>query len=187
MSYLEIIILGIGLATDASCVCASNGLVYRPKLYNTVKMAITYGFFQFVMPVLGFLGASLLPKAIYQFNHIIAFILLCYIGIKMIMDAYKDIDGEKERCPKLREGSFTNKILISQAVATSIDALSIGFAFSGMTTLQVVNASAIIALVTFIMCFSFVKIGFFLGDKINAKAEIIGGIVLIVLGIKMLL
>ena len=68
MSYLEIILLGAGHATDASCVCTSNGPVYKPRFYNTLKIAKVYALFQFAMPVIGFLGASLLPEIIYQYN-----------------------------------------------------------------------------------------------------------------------
>ena len=109
---------------------------------------------------------------------------------KMIIDAYKDShdnDDNREICPVQRESGFTNKILISQGVASSIDALSVGFAFSGMTFLQVANASVSIAIVTFIMGFCFAKVLIFIGDKINAKAELIGGVALIASGIKMLL
>ncbi len=187
MGYLEIILLGAGLATDASCVCTSNGLVYKPRLYNTLKMALVYALFQFAMPIIGFFGAWLLPKAIYQYNHIIAFVLLSYIGIKMVIESYKESHIKREVCPIKREGALTNKVILSQAIATSIDALSVGFAFSGMSTYEVIIASLIIAVVTFLMCFSFVKIGIFVGDKINAKAELIGGGVLILLGINMLI
>ena len=108
----------------------------------------------------------------------------------MIIDAYKDShdnDDDREVCPVQRESGFTNKTSISQGVATSTDALSVGFAFNGMTFLQVANASVIIAIVTFIMGFCFAKVGIFIGDIINAKAELIGGVALIALGIKMLL
>lgn len=187
MGYIEIVFLGIGLATDASCICTSNGLVYKPKLYNTLKMALVYAVFQFAMPVIGFLGASLLPQAVYQYNHIIAFALLCYIGGKMIFESYKESHEEHEVCPSERESNLTNKLIFSQGIATSIDALSVGFAFSGMNTLSVLNASLIIAVVTFIMCFIFIKVGVCIGDRINAKAELIGGMVLILLGINMLI
>lgn len=187
MGNLEIVFLGIGLATDASCICTSNGLVYKPRLYNTLKMAFVYALFQFIMPVIGFLGASLLPKAIDRYNHRIAFVLLGYIGVKMIWDAYKDSYEEHEVCPSLRESNITNRILMLQGVATSIDALSVGFAFSGMLFIEVINASMMIAMVTFIMCFSFVKVGIFIGDKINTKAEFVGGSVLILLGFKLLI
>ena len=186
MSYIEIILLGLGLATDASCVCASNGLAYKPKLGNTLKMASAYALFQFGMPVIGFLGASLLPEAIYKFNHIIAFFLLCFIGINMVVNAYKYQKDKHEESLKEKKRTFTNKMLILQAIATSIDALSVGFVFAEMNILQVINVSVIIAIVTFIMCFSFVKIGSVISDKMNSKAELIGGVILIALGIKML-
>ena len=186
-SYLEIVLLGAGLAADASCVCASNGLVYKPKLLNTFKMAIVYAVFQCVMPIIGFFMGSLLPKVIYDYNHIIAFVLLCYIGVKMIIDAYKDRKKKGEVCLEKQENVFTNKILILQGIATSIDALSVGFAFKGMNITQVINASIIIAGITFIMCFTFVQIGSYIGDKLNSKVELIGGVVLIALGIKMLI
>lgn len=180
MNYLEILILGVGLATDASCVCTSNGLVYKPNAKNTFKMSIIYALFQFIMPVIGFLGASMLPRMIYQYNHIIAFLLLVFMGAKMFLESFK----HEQR--KINENSFTNKLLISQAIATSIDALSVGFAFSGMKIIDVIIASILIAIVTFIMCVISVRIGVYVGDKVNSKAEKIGGIVLIGLGINML-
>ena len=187
LSYVEIMLLGAGLATDASCVCTSNGLVYRPKLYTILKMSIICALFQFIMPVIGYLGASLLPPSIYQYNPVIACILLCYIGVKMIMESYRDSRKVHEVYKEQRENTFTNKILFSQGIATSIDALSVGFAFHAMTMMQVVNASIIIATVTFVMCFIFAKIGGYIGNKINSKAELLGGSVLILLGVKMLI
>ncbi len=186
MNFLEITLLGAGLATDASCVSTTNGLTYNPKLKETIKIALTFGLFQFAMPILGFLGASLLPKFIYQYNHIIAFLLLAFIGGKMIIEVIKG-----EGCTACQSkgnplNPFTNQLLFAQGVATSIDALSVGFAFSGMDVVQVINASALIAVVTFIMCFAFVKVGVCIGDKLNTKAELVGGIVLVSLGIKML-
>ncbi len=186
MSFLEVTLLGAGLATDASCVSTSNGLAYRPKISGIIKIATTFALFQFIMPVIGFLGASLLPSAIYQYNHIIAFILLCFIGGKMLLEVYNE--SKEKVCPDKqdKQNVFTTKLLITQGIATSIDALSVGFAFSGMTFADVINASLLIAVVTFAMCFVFVNIGIYIGDKVNAKAELIGGIVLIGLGIKML-
>ncbi len=183
MKILEIIMLGVGLATDASCVCASNGLAFKPKNTLAIKMAFTYAVFQFLMPVIGFGGASLLPAAIYQHNRLIAFVLLTFIGGKMIVDGLRDSKQDDDEDEQSTACKFTNKILITQGVATSIDALSVGFAFTGMTWSQVLSASLIIALVTFIMCLVFVKIGTYIGNKINAKAELLGGAVLVFLGI----
>lgn len=184
MEYFEILLLGAGLATDASCVSASNGLIYRPKLHMALKMAIAYAVFQFVMPVLGFLGASLLPTVIYQHNNIIACVLLLYIGGKMTFEIFKKDDSEQDSGNA--SGGFTNKLLLSQGIATSIDALSVGFAFTGMMFMQVLDAALIIAVITFIMCLSCVKVGILIGDRLNDKAELIGGIVLMLLGVRML-
>ncbi len=191
MGYVEIIFLGVGLAVDASCVCTSNGLVYQPKINNTLKMAAAFAVFQFIMPLIGFFGTSLLPQTIYQYSHVVAAILLFIVGAKMLIDAYKNRDKHSDKHIKNnhqeRESLFTNKILFTQAIATSIDALSAGFVFYGMDILDVVIASTIIAIVTFTMCFVFVKIGIYIGDKFNTKAEVFGGVVLVFLAIRILI
>ena len=184
MKFLEVILLGTGLATDASCVSTTNGLLYRPQIKIHVKIARIFAIFQFLMPVVGFLGASLLPQFIYRYNNIIAFILLCFIGVKMISEAYSKSKDDGGLIKK--EDTFTNRLLYTQGIATSIDALSIGFAFSELTFIHVIAVATIIALITFSMCFIFVYVGIYIGNKINTKVEFIGGVILILMGISML-
>ena len=186
MRFLEVILLGVGLATDASCVSTTNGLLYKPKIKIHIKIASIFAIFQFLMPILGFLGASLLPVFIYQYNHIIAFVLLSFTGVKMISEVCKKSNTEDSITLKKEENIFTNKLLYTQGIATSIDALSVGFAFSELAIMHAIGLSTIIAIITFIMCFIFGYIGVYIGNKINTKIELIGGIILILIGINML-
>ncbi len=193
MTFFEVALLGIGLAVDASCVCTTNGLVYRPNLLKSLEIALPFAVFQGVMPLIGYFGIGLLPDELFRFNHVIAFILLLFVGAKMILDGVRTTQFD-ELCPEgnFREGkektkSLTFKIMMVQGVSTSIDALSVGVTLGNENLGFMLVAVLIVAVITFFMCFGAVRLGERIGTRLNNKAEVIGGIVLVIIGIRLLI
>ncbi len=180
MSILEIILIGAGLAMDASAVCLSAGLVYcdltrRQKL----SMPLAFAVFQGLMPVAGYFLGSLFADAVDAYSGIISFIILGVIGVGMIKEAF----SSEEECPRKR---LTVKILLIQAVATSIDAFAVGVGFA-VSGAEVFSSAAIIAAVTFVCSLIAVFIGSKAGKFLGRKAQVLGGAILILIGLKALL
>lgn len=183
--FVNSILLGIGLAMDAFSVSLANGL-NEPKM-GVKKMNViagTFGLFQTLMPLLGWLCVHTIVNIFTSFQRFvpwIALILLLYIGGKMITDGIRNKDGNVE-APAVGLGA-----LMVQAVATSIDALSVGFTISDYDFSKALAASLIIGLVTYGICLAGVKIGKVAGTKLAGKASILGGIILIIIGIEIFL
>ena len=183
MSFLEILLIGVGLSMDAFAVALSKGL--SMKKLNTkagLLIAFFFGFFQALMPFLGWLVCKNFEKYIRQVDHWVAFVLLAFIGVKMIIDAVKDRNKKEE------EEEFRLKIgeLFVLAIATSIDALAVGISFAFLN-INIWSSIGIIGVTTFILSFIGVVIGNRFGVRYKTKAEIVGGIVLILVGVKILL
>lgn len=181
--FFNSILLGIGLAMDAFSVSLVNGL-NEPQMKNSKEIAVagTYSFFQFAMPLTGWLCVHTIATIFTSFQKFIpwiALILLLYIGIKMIIESFSKKTQEKDEPKKL-----TLKILLLQGIATSIDALSVGFTIAQFTWILAFAESLIIAATTFIICFAGLKIGKKAGTKLSEKAELIGGIILIAIGLE---
>ena len=175
---IDVFLIGMGLSMDALSVSLTNGMCMKNlNLKDAFKIAIFFGFFQFLMPVIGNLTAGIFKSYIESVDHWIAFVLLFFIGIKMIFEA---VDKEQE-CKVL---NFKN--LMVQAIATSIDALVVGISFAALKT-PIISASLLIGMITFILCFIGVYIGKVAGNILKSKAEIFGGIILIGIGIKILI
>lgn len=173
------ILLGIGLAMDACAVSMANGLKEpKMKVNKILFIAFMFGVFQGLMPLLGYIVGSNILNKIDWIIPWIALFLLGFIGGKMIYDGLHEEDN-KECCHIL-----TFKLLIIQAIATSIDALSVGVSISNYILLDAIICVSIITLVTFIICFIGVFIGKKFGDSLGNKAEILGGIILIAIGIE---
>lgn len=182
MSIIEIILLGLGLAMDASAVSMTNGMTMKPmKLKGTLATAFAFGLFQGVMPLIGYFAGSVFAEYMAAIDHWIALILLGFIGGKMLWDALKKEDEVVPAAHKL-----TLKLLLVQAIATSIDALAVGVSFAAMNV-NIFIAVSIIAAVTFICSIIAVLIGKKCGDFLNQKAEIFGGCILILIGLKIFL
>ena len=180
--FINSILLGIGLAMDAFSVSLANGLA-EPKMKKRRLCGIAgvFAFFQALMPLLGWLCVHLFVKFFSSFQKFIPYIalaLLLYIGISMIVDVVKKKDGEEE------SKNLTFAVLIMQGVATSIDALSVGFTISEYGTLMALVCALIIAAVTFVICTAGLMIGKKFGTKLSDKAGIFGGIILILIGIE---
>lgn len=179
MGIVEIIIIGFSLAMDAFAVSLSKGLASgKYKIKNSIICGIWFGGFQMLMPLIGcFLGEKF-ASSIQAFDHWIAFILLALIGSNMLKEAFSDDEEEAG-------ASYSIKAMFPLAVATAIDALAVGitFAFLGV---NIWSAVAIIGAITFITSGLGVKIGSIFGEKYAKRAEIAGGILLILMGLKIL-
>lgn len=183
--FTNSILFGIGLAMDAFSVSLANGL-NEPNM-SIRKMNViagTFGLFQTLMPLIGWLCVHTIVNIFTSFQKFIpwiALLLLLYIGGKMLADGIKNRDGKVE-APAVGIGA-----LMVQAVATSIDALSVGFTITDYNFLMALVASLIIGLVTYGICLVGLKIGKTAGTGLAGKASIIGGIILIIIGIEIFL
>lgn len=182
--FLTSALLGVGLAMDAFSVSLANGLNDpRMKTRRECLIAGTFAFFQALMPMLGWLCVHTIVQYFTSFTKFIPYIalgLLAFIGGKMIYDGIK---GEEEGgAEKLTFGA-----LMVQGIATSIDALSVGFTIAEYGLNEAVAASLIIALVTFAICMAGLMIGKKAGTKLGNKAQILGGVILIAIGLEIFL
>ena len=180
MGYLELFLVAVGLSADAFAVSVTNGMCKKNiKLGWTFAIALTFGLFQGVMPTIGYALGSNFTQFISKYDHIIALVLLGFIGGKMLIDAFKGEDeGESCKVTQLTLGA-----LIVQGVATSIDALAVGVSFAVMSV-DIISAAAFICSVTFVLSFIAVMIGKKFGNLLNNKAGILGGLILVGIGVK---
>lgn len=183
MGIPELILLALGLSMDAFAVAVCKGLAMKRATPGKIcTVGVWFGVFQALMPLLGYLLGTVFDKYISAFDHWIAFVLLALIGINMIREAFSDGDEEAGDST-----SFGTMIVL--AIATSIDALAVGitFAFLIESTGYLIFAISAIGIVTFALSCLGVKLGNVFGVRYKSKAEIFGGIVLILLGLKILL
>lgn len=182
MSVLSIVLTAIGLAMDAFAVSMAIGMNSKKeeRLGMALKSGIFFGGFQGVMPLIGWLLGISFSGYIEKADHWIAFALLLFIGGKMIYESLKKEEDEEEA------KDYSNKEFFILAVATSIDALAVGISFACLNV-NIVLSAAIIALVTLILSYMAVYLGKVLGEMVKSKAEILGGIILVAIGIKILL
>lgn len=177
MGIIEIVLIGIGLSMDASAVSMSNGLAHRRmKLGGALKISAFFGAFQGFMPIFGYLAGSVFSSFIRRIAPWLSLILLGFVGGKMIY--------ESTTCCQSKPPVLSTKQLFIQAVATSIDALAVGVSCAALGV-NILVASILIAVITFIMSFISVHIGKKCGDFFASKAEILGGLILIGIGIKL--
>ncbi len=180
MGILDLIITGIALSMDAFAVSIGKGLSVKSlQVRHSLIVGTYFGGFQALMPLLGFILASSFAEYIRRFDHWIAFTLLALIGANMIREALTGGD-EKENA------SFGIKTMLPLALATSIDALATGVTFA-MTRTNIWIAIAISGATTFLFSAAGLKIGNVFGNKYRAKAELLGGVILILMGIKILI
>ena len=176
------VMLGVGLAMDAFSVSLANGL-NEPKMKNgrMAMMAGVFAFFQAAMPMIGWVCVHTVVQYFKSFEKLIpwiALVLLCYIGINMLRDSLGGCEEETECC------DVGLRALMVQGVATSIDALSVGFTIAEYDLLMAVVCAAVIAAVTFFICLGGIAIGKKAGTKLAGKAGILGGMILIFIGIE---
>lgn len=181
---LNSIALGVGLAMDAFSVSMANGLNEPDmKKKRMVLIAGTFAFFQWFMPMIGWLAVHTFLsyfKAFQKFIPWIALILLCWIGGKMLFDGLTNKESEEAE----EETRLSHGALFVQGIATSIDALSVGFTIAEYNLLQAFSASLIIAIVTFAICIAGLLLGRKFGMKLSNKASVLGGVILIAIGLE---
>ena len=183
MGLGELLLLALGVSMDAFAVSICKGLAMKKA---TIKEGLTcgiwFGGFQALMPLLGYLLGALFAEAIEKVDHWVAFGLLAIIGINLLKEAFeKDCDCENH------SDDMSFKTMFVMAVATSIDALSVGFTIAEYGLMEAILAALIIAGITFFICYGGLAIGKKAGTKLAGKAGIFGGIVLILIGIEIFL
>lgn len=179
MSWYEIFIIAVALSMDAFAVSVCKGLsLGRIKAGHMVKAGVWFGGFQGLMPLIGFLLAGLFAGFIDQFDHWIAFILLVLIGLNMIREVF----GKEEKV----SDKMDVKTMLVMAVATSVDALAVGVSFAFLNV-NIIPAILMIGVTTFFFSMVGVKLGSVVGTKYEKGAQLTGGAILVLLGIKILL
>ena len=180
MGLVELILLAVGLSMDACAVAICKGLALRKvNVKQMLTVGLWFGGFQGLMPLIGYLLASLFAEFIRSVDHWVAFALLGFIGINMIREALSK--EEEEADPSL---SF--KTMLVMAIATSIDAMAVGISFAFLDV-QIIPAVTLIGVITFVLSALGVKLGAAFGCRFKSKAELAGGVILISLGLKILI
>ena len=183
MGFVELLILAVGLSMDACAVSICKGLaMQKATLKEGAICGLWFGGFQALMPLIGFFLGSLFAEAIQAFDHWVAFILLLLIGVNMLREAF----GKDEECD-CTQADLSVKTMFVMAVATSIDALAVGISLAMAGSVRIDLAVALIGVVTFVMSCVGVKIGSIFGSRFEKKAQAAGGIILILLGVKILI
>lgn len=180
MGLIELFLIAVGLSMDAFAVSVCKGLSMPKCTFKKAAIVgLWFGGFQALMPAIGYILGAQFQEAIASIDHWIAFVLLALIGGNMIREALGDDEEEAD-------ASLDVKTMFLLAVATSIDALAIGITFAFLKV-NIIPAVCFIGSVTFIISFAGVKIGNVFGARYKNKAEIVGGVILILLGLKILL
>jgi putative Mn2+ efflux pump MntP len=187
MGFLELLLVGIGLSMDAFAVSICKGLNMKKINYSqSFFIALFFGGFQALMPLIGWFLGSQFEKYINRFDHWIAFILLAFIGGKMLYDVIRGGDGEEDEAAGATGKAFFAELTLL-AIATSIDALAVGITLALLPGTNIWFSIAVIGITTFIISFSGVFIGNRFGAKYQRGAQIAGGVILIIIGLKILL
>lgn len=183
MTTLEILFVAVGLSMDAVAVSMSNGMSYRDTSKGMiVAQPLFFAGFQGIMPILGgLLAGGIFAGAVSQYAGIVIFLILAFIGGKMVKEGY--LKTKEEVCEK---PSLTCRILFFQGIATSIDAFAVGIGFK-LLNVELLSAAALVAGTTGVLVVVAIFIGKKFGDYFGCRAEILGGAILVVIGIKALL
>lgn len=183
--FLTLLFVGIGLSMDAFAVSVCKGLSMRKvNKPQCLVIGLFFGGFQALMPFIGWLLGSRFESYITSIDHWIAFVLLGFIGGKMVVEAIREKEEEVEILQM--DPPLHMKELFVLAVATSIDALAVGITFAFLE-IPIIEAMAVIGITTFIISVGGVYVGNYFGNKYKRKAELAGGIILILIGLKILL
>ena len=185
MGFVELFLIGVGLSMDAFAVSICKGLgMRRLNMRQALVIGLFFGGFQALMPLIGWALGTQLADFITPIDHWIAFILLVLIGGKMLFDAFRE--GDEEDAGEPKDARLDFKELLMLAIATSIDALAVGitFAFLGV---NIVVAIAVIGVTTFVLSVVGVAVGHAFGARYEKGATIVGGVVLVLIGCKILL
>lgn len=182
MGVAELLLIAVGLSMDAFAVSVCKGLgMRRLNVRVALVLALLFGVFQAGMPVIGWLLGSQFLWLIEPVDHWIAFVLLGFIGGKMILDAVRGEEEESGVVDRVAWGEF-----LMLAVATSIDALAVGISLAALNV-EIVPSVLIIGVVTFVLSLVGVLVGHLFGSRFERPAQIVGGVVLVLIGVKVLL
>ena len=184
MGIGELLLLAVGLSMDAFAVSVCKGLSLRRATFRAeITCGVWFGGFQALMPLIGFFLGTLFAVAIQAVDHWIAFGLLAIIGVNMLKEAL----SHEEECGCENSADLSLKTMFVMAVATSIDALAVGISLAMVGNVNIFFAVTMIGICTCLLSMLGVKIGNVFGSRFEAKAEIAGGVILILLGLKILL
>ena len=189
MNFIALIFTGFALSMDAFAVSITKGMTIKNlKKSTALKIALAFGIFQGGMPLLGWILGISFESYIKSIDHWIAFILLGFIGFNMIKGFFEDKkeeESELEFSATADDVDLSNKEIIMLAIATSIDALAVGISFAFLNV-NIISAASIICIITFLVCAVGVFIGNKVGDIFNGYAELVGGVILILIGFNIL-
>lgn len=181
MGLVELFLIAVGLSMDAFAVSVCKGLSERSlKAKHYIIIGAWFGGFQALMPLIGYLLGSAFEQYITSFDHWVAFVLLGLIGGNMIREAFSKDEEDQD-------ASFGFKTMLLLAIATSIDALAVGITFALLPDVNIIAAISLIGVTTFVLSAIGLKVGNVFGAKYKAKAEFVGGVILILIGTKILL
>ena len=192
MGLLEILMLGVALATDAFSVTISNTFAFDDHRFSRLmRMPLFFGLFQFVMPLAGYFVGGIAAELIEKYAGIVSLVILGFIGSNMLYSGYKALkedaseEDEEEAQQEAQQGATTLSYgkLVFQAVATAIDAFAVGVSFRAYSV-DILVASALFGIITAILCTIALFIGKKLGSLLGDRAEMVGGVVLILIGLK---
>ena len=179
MGFIELLLIAVGLSMDAFAVSVCKGLsVKKVGVKHAALAGLYFGGFQFLMPVIGYLLGFRFESVIESIDHWVAFVLLAFIGGNMIKESF----GKAEEL----NDDFGVKTMLLMAIATSIDALAVGITFAFLEV-QILPAAGLIGVTTFLLSFAGIYIGNVFGARYKSKAELAGGIILVLIGVKILL
>ena len=179
MGFIELFLIAVGLSMDAFAVSVCKGLsVKKVGVKHAALAGLYFGGFQFLMPVIGYLLGFRFESVIESIDHWVAFVLLAFIGGNMIKESF----GKAEEL----NDDFGVKTMLLMAIATSIDALAVGITFAFLEV-QILPAAGLIGVTTFLLSFAGIYIGNVFGARYKSKAELAGGIILVLIGVKILL
>lgn len=181
MSISELLLIAVGLSMDAFAVSICKGLATKKVgVKHMLIVGLWFGGFQALMPLIGYFLGSTFEEYITRFDHWVAFVLLAIIGGNMIREA---LSGEEEKA----NDSLGVREMLTLAVATSIDALAVGVTFALLPGVNIAAAVSFIGVITFVISAAGIKVGNAFGAKFKSKAELAGGVILILIGLKILL
>lgn len=179
MGFIELLLIAVGLSMDAFAVSVCKGLsVKKVGVKHAALAGLYFGGFQFLMPVIGYLLGFRFESVIESIDHWVAFVLLAFIGGNMIKESF----GKAEEL----NDDFGVRTMLLMAIATSIDALAVGITFAFLEV-QILPAAGLIGVTTFLLSFVGIYIGNAFGTRYKSRAELAGGIILVVIGVKILL
>ncbi len=187
MNFVELLIIAIGLSMDAFAVSIGKGLSLKKiKLSHALKVGLWFGGFQALMPLIGYMLGSTFAEIVSTFDHWVAFVLLSLIGGNMIKESLENDSDNDCDCNKKDKNGFGLTTMFTLAVATSIDALAIGVTFA-FFKVAFLPAIITIGITTLIFSVAGLKIGNIFGCKYKSHAELFGGVILILIGLKILI